>query len=503
MLFNSYGFVFLFFPLALAGHGVCRRIGTRLRGGAFEAVCRKAYLLGVSFIFYGCFHPEYLPVLIGSMAVNYGLYRQMEGDGSRPGPLVHMQAGRPGFLSGRNKKAALQAGLAVNLGALACFKYVGTGDFVPLGISFYTFTQIAFLMEAYAGSLKQVDALSYGLYVSFFPKMIQGPVALPGEMLGQFREGFKKAEWEQVYRNLYLFVLGLFKKVLIADTLGKAADFGYANPGALNSGDGLIVMLAYTLQLYFDFSGYCDMAMGTAGMFGISLPLNFHSPYKASNILEFWKRWHITLTGFFTRYLYIPLGGSRKGKARTYLNCLAVFLVSGIWHGAGWQFLVWGLMHGVLNVLTRIWMEIKGGRRKTGSARKAGHAAGILLTFLYVNIAWIFFRASSVKEAVGMIRTILRCSFGKINWELAGCFNLDEFWYVIKVLGLDGWQYAHYILMTLVLSGVLLLVFFGKTAAEYVRTVKPNLVNTVVMALLFVWSILSFSGVSSFLYVNF
>ena len=211
----------------------------------------------------------------------------------------------------------------------------------------------------------------------------------------------------------------------------------------------------------------------------------------------------MTLTGFFTKYLYIPLGGSRRGKARTYLNCLIVFLVSGIWHGAGWQFLVWGLMHGVLDILTRIWMDLKGSRTKTGLVPKAGHGAGVLLTFLYVNAAWIFFRAPSVKEAVGMIKTILRCSFGKINWELAGCFNLDEFWYVIKVLGLDGWPYAHYILMVLILVILLLTVFFGKNAAEYVRTVKPDAVNTAVMAFLFVWSILSFSQVSSFLYVNF
>lgn len=498
MLFNSYGFVFLFFPLALAGYSLSRKAGTLFRGGIYASGLRKLYLFGVSLLFYGCLYPEYLPVLIGSMAVNYGLYCQMADCGSRPGTADGQAGGR----LCRNKKAALLAGLAVNLGALACFKYVGTGEFVPLGISFYTFTQIAFLMEAYRGNLKQVSALSYGLYVSFFPKMIQGPIALPGEMLPQFQKSWQKADWEQVYRNLYLFVLGLFKKVLIADTLGKAADFGYANPGALNSGDGLIVMLAYTLQLYFDFSGYCDMAMGIAGMFGISLPLNFQSPYKASNILEFWKRWHMTLTGFFTKYLYIPLGGSRKGKARTYLNCLLVFLVSGIWHGAGWQFLVWGLMHGVLDVITRIWMDFKRDKR-AGSAKKAGHAAGVFFTFLYVNVAWIFFRAPSVKEAVGMLQTIFSCSFGKINRELAGCFNLDEFWYVIKVLGLDGWQYAHYILMALILVILLLIVFFGKTAAEYVSTVKPNAVNTAVMAIMLVWSILSFSQVSSFLYVNF
>lgn len=500
MLFNSYGFVFLFFPLCLAGYSLCRYAGERFRDGVYESSMGKIFLLAASLIFYGWSHPGYLPVLICSMAVNYGLFWQME--------------------KAVNRKMVLTAGLMINLGALACFKYVGTGEFVPLGISFFTFTQIAFLVECYRGNLKEVSALSYGLYVSFFPKMIQGPIALPDEILPQLQKAGNKADWEQVYRNLYLFVLGLFKKVLIADTLGKAADFGYANLGALNSGDGLIVMLAYTLQLYFDFSGYCDMAMGAAGMLGICLPVNFASPYKAANILEFWKGWHITLTGFFTRYLYIPLGGSRKGRARTYLNCLIIFFVSGIWHGVGVQFIIWGLMHGILYVLTRAWKDFSGSagriysgsRSEEGSRRRRGvsglwkrvaHGGSVLLTFLYVNAAWIFFRAPSVKDAAILIKTIFRFSFGRINWNLADCFNLDEFWYVIKVFGLDRWQYGHYILTALILAAALMIVFFGKNAADFVRTAKPGVVNTIIMAVLFTWSVLSFSGVSSFLYVNF
>ena len=306
-------------------------------------------------------------------------------------------------------------------------------------------------------------------------------------------------------------MLGLFKKVLIADTLGGAADFGYSNLALLNSGDGLIVMLSYTLQLYFDFSGYCDMAMGIAQMLGFELPLNFDAPYKAADIMEFWDRWHMTLTRFFTRYLYIPLGGSRRGRLRTYINCLIVFLVSGIWHGAGAQFVIWGLLHGGLFVLTRMWKDFRGnspglesGLSKT-SARSAGvfHALCVLLTFLYVNIAWIFFRAPSVKEALALLQTIGSFSFGRINRELAGCFNLDEFWYVIKVLGLDRWQYAHYILMVLILTAALLLVFFAKTAVSVSKRAKPGARGAFFLAVLFVWSVLSFSGVSSFLYVNF
>ena len=481
MLFNSYGFVFAFFPLMLAGCYVCKKIGTC---GSLKAV----FLLMASLLFYGWAHPAYLPVLLGSMAVNYLLF----------------------YLTEKHSKECLIVGLVFNLGLLFLFKYIDTGGFVPLGISFFTFTQIAFLVEGYRGNLKKVNPLSYGLYVSFFPKVMQGPIALPGEMLPQFDEmlsGAKNKE-ERVYRGIYLFVLGLFKKVLIADTLGCAVDFGYNNLAALNSGDGLIVMLSYTLQLYFDFSGYCDMAMGIAQILGFSLPLNFDSPYKAGNIMEFWDRWHMTLTRFFTKYLYIPLGGNRKGRLRTYGNCLAVFLVSGIWHGAGMQFVIWGLMHGALFVATRAW---KDSRKKTPCRpegkltlpQKAVHVLCVALTFLYVNIAWIFFRAPSVKEALSLLGTIGRFSFCRINWDLAGNFNLDEFWYVIKVLGIDRWQYAHYILMTLILAAVLLLVFLGKTAVSYAEKVKPRVVNAFFLAVLFVWSVLSFSGVSSFLYVNF
>lgn len=484
MLFNSYGFIFLFFPITLLGFFFLQKAGRRLWNGTRRISIENAFLLMASFVFYGWLHPEYIPVLISSMAVNYGLFKQME---------------KP-----KHKRKALVAGLVFNLGVLACFKYMGTGDFVPLGISFFTFTQIAFLMESYRGNLKEVSALSYGLYVSFFPKIMQGPIALPGEMLPQFQKAEKRVDWERIFRSLYLFTLGLFKKVLLADTLGGAADFGYANLASLNSVDAIIVMLSYTLQLYFDFSGYCDMAMGIAGMLGIDLPLNFDSPYKASNIMEFWKRWHITLTRFFTRYLYIPLGGNRKGKARTYLNCLIIFLVSGIWHGAGWQFIIWGFLHGALYVLTRAWIDHRSDQgAKHHKKSRILHVIRVFLTFLYVNIAWIFFRAPSVGDALTLLRTIVSFRFGRINWDLASCFNLDEFWYVIKVAGIDSWQYAHYILMVVILVAMLVLVFLGRNAVESAKKVKPRVVNTIFMVILFVWSVLSFTGVSSFLYVNF
>ena len=477
MLFNSHEFVFLFLPLTLLGYGLCIQGSRKAKG--MRVRLPDAFLLAMSLVFYAWNSPKYLPILLGSMVINFFISR---------------------------KRKLLVPGIVFNLGMLCCFKYLGQDGFFPLAISFYTFSQIAFLVECHRENVKYTDPLSYGLYVTYFPKMIQGPIALPQELCLEQR----RADWEEIYRNLYLFVLGLFKKVLIADTFGKAVELGYGNLAALNSLDGVVVMLSYTLQLYFDFSGYCDMAMGISGMLGIRLPLNFHSPYKASSILEFWKGWHITLTRFFTKYVYIPLGGNRKGRVRTYVNTLIVFFLSGIWHGTGIQFVVWGMMHGILYVLTRAVVETKLYKRfqdwkgkQGGFFRAILHGLAVLSTFIYVNVAWVFFRAPSVKEAGSLLWTILNRQGGRINWELAGCFNLDEFWYVIKVLHLDGWQYAHYICMVMILAGVLLLVFFGKTATDYVKTVKPKLIHSLAMAVLFIWSVLSFSGVSSFLYVNF
>lgn len=505
MLFHSYEFLFAFFPLMLLGYGISRRImennGRKNRIKSLSCL----WLLLASFIFYSLGGAEYLPVLLASMAVNYGLCQWMEKRGETRG----------------EPRKILVMGLVFHLGVLCGFKYLAAGRYMPPGLSFYTFTQIAFLVECYRGNLKKVDAFSYGLYVTWFPKMMQGPIMLPVEFFSKLqgkwdrnrateKSAAKQADWERIFRGIYLFVLGLFKKVLIADTFGSAVNLGYASLPGLNSWDGMIVMLSYTLQLYFDFSGYCDMAMGISSLFGIELPLNFSSPYKAVNILEFWKRWHMTLTGFFTRYVYIPLGGNRKGRARTYVNVLIVFLLSGIWHGTGVQFLIWGMMHGALYVGTRAVMESRSfGRfagkyeKMRGPGRRVLHGVSVLLTFLYVNVAWVFFRAPSVKEAVTLFKTMASFQGGRMNWELAGCFNLDEFWYVIKVLRLDSWQYGHYICMVLILAAALLLVFFGRTAVDFVKAAKPKMIHALIMAVLFVWSVLSLTGVSSFLYVNF
>ena len=472
MLFNSYLFVLCFLPLCVWGFHNKKKLGG-------EASTKILLIVG-SLLFLGLSDVWSALVLLLSMGVNYAIYRAM--------------------VKSPQKKKWLVLGLCVNILALLGFKYTGS-SFVPLGISFFTFTQIAFLMEAYRGTIKRTSPADYGVYVTFFPKIMQGPIMLPGEMQEQITGAFQKKafDWETAYRGFALFVMGLSKKVLLADTLGSAVNHGYTNLAALHTGDAWILMISYTLQLYFDFSGYCDMAMGVAKMMGFSLPLNFNSPYKAENIIEFWKGWHITLTRFFTKYLYIPLGGNRKGKGRTYFNVLFVFLISGIWHGAGITFIVWGLLHGILNVITRWWQEKRGKKEKSKVMRLFCVAA----TFLYVNLAWVFFRSSTLTQAWEVLKKLVSFDFEKINRNFALCFQQDEFWYVIKVIGLDKYEWSVYLLMVAMLVVSLLIVFLAKTAVEVSERMKPSFVNNVVLAVLLVWCMLTFSEVSTFLYVNF
>lgn len=471
MVFNSFIFLFAFLPIVLAGFKLSNHI--------WGAKAGTIFLVLASLVFYGWNYPQCLPVLIGSMLLNYLLAKYL------------------------SNKRVLAIGIIVNVGVLAFFKYgkmlwgIDGSIMAAPGISFFTFSQIAFLVETYRKNLGRMSVADYSLYITFFPKLMQGPLVQP-QKFWEKNDSERKDRWEAFLRNLLLLTLGLFKKVILADTLGQAVNIGYAGISTLNSLDALIVMLSYTLQLYFDFSGYCDMAMAIAGFFGYELPLNFDSPYKAVNIMDFWKRWHITLTKFLTAYVYIPLGGNRKGKVRMYVNFLLVFLVSGIWHGAGWQFIIWGMMHGVLYVITRALHK-----EKAVQDNKLVHGMKVFLTFLYVNVAWVFFRAPSVSDAVMLLKRIFTGGFGRVNWELAGTFNLDEFWYVIKVLGVDKWQYAHYIIMVVLLIAMLFLIWAVPNAVAIARKSKLRVGTVMVMAVLFVWSVISFSGVSTFLYFNF
>ncbi len=487
MLFHSYIFVFVFLPVSLGGYYLAGRIGSR---------AAKLWLAAMSLWFYGSFRLEYLLLLLLSVFLNYGIALGMKGE-KRAGGL-------------------LAAGVAVNLAALVYFKYmdffIGNWNYIsgmelpllrvalPVGISFFTFQQISYLADCYKGEIETKGFLDYMLSIVYFPKLVEGPLVIYAEwepeLAGAGEKGF---DAEKFMRGVCQFVMGMMKKVILADTFGGAVDYGYSNLEIMHGWDALLIVVFYALQLYFDFSGYCDMALGVSRMFGIELPVNFNSPYQAGNIVEFWKRWHITLNRFFTKYIYIPLGGNRKGRARMYGNLLIVFLVSGIWHGAGWNFILWGMLHGVLYVLTRMWMN----RRGAFHGRKVPRVISVPLTFCYTAFAWVYFRAENAAQGNRLISLLFSGDYARVNRNLAGYFNLDEFWYILKVLRLDGWEYGHYILMGAITVFSLLLVFIGKNAAGVADKIKPKPWTAVLFAGAMLWCVLAFSGVSTFLYFNF
>lgn len=397
MLFNSYGFIFVYLPLAFAGMFWLGRYNPRWAA---------AWLGLASLAFYAAWDVRFVLLLLTSIVFNYGAGCSM---GSRRA-------------AGKGTRHFLAAAITADLLLLGYFKYanffidtanqlsgsrIAPLDIVlPLGISFFTFTQIAFLVDVHRGIAREYDFIHYLLFVTWFPHLIAGPVLHHSQMMPQFAQPASyRINLEHVAAGLTIFVLGLAKKVLVADNLS-----GYASPifDAASAGYALTLVeawtgaLAYALQLYFDFSGYSDMAIGLSLMFNVRLPLNFDSPYKATSIIDFWKRWHMTLSAFLREYLYIPLGGNRKGKTRRHLNLMATMLLGGLWHGAGWTFIVWGGLHGLYLTINHGWRELKSHMGWNDGGRCARLTAGAL-TFLAIVVAWVFFRADSLASAQAML----------------------------------------------------------------------------------------------------
>ena len=270
---------------------------------------------------------------------------------------------------------------------------------LPLGISFFTFQQISFLLSCYRKEEKVSGFIDYCLFVSFFPQLVAGPIVLYSEMMPQFKDRKRRyLNWDNIAKGLYIFVIGLFKKIVIADTLAIWANNGFDNMSEIGFFAAWATAIAYTLQIYFDFSGYSDMAIGLAKMFNIDLPTNFNSPYKSKNIGEFWRRWHITLGRSLFEYIYKPLGGNRKGEFKTYRNLIITFFISGLWHGASWLFILWGVSHGLAIVAQRIW-------KKAGL--KLNQYISVLLTFLFVNFTWVLFRAETFEQALKILKSMV------------------------------------------------------------------------------------------------
>ncbi len=470
MLFNSFVFIFAFLPITfLVYFGL-----NKMR----QYTLAKAALVVASLYFYAYFNWSYLPIILSSIVVNYLVAWRMTVDDKR-------------WL----RKLWMVVGVAFNIGMIGYFKYFDffienvnalfKSDFtlrnilLPLGISFFTFQQVAFVVDSYRRKTELPKFLDYCNFVTFFPQLIAGPIVLPEEMLPQFEnEENRRVNYENLFNGLFIFALGMCKKVLIADSIAVFANTGFDIMNSYTMAEAWLTSLSYSFQLYFDFSGYCDMAIGLGLMFNIRLPLNFNAPYRACDFQDFWRRWHMTLNRFLTQYLYIPLGGSRRGELRTLVNIFIVFLVSGIWHGAGWTFIVWGILHGLAMIVNRLW-------KKYGFT--LADWVAIPLTFFFVNIFWVFFRADSLADAMLIVSSM----FDNLNLSLTQDFRSN----LASIL-------PNKINMMILFASFVLGVV-GKTAYQQMESKGHYRRKSAVTIFAFVVGCLFISRVVTFLYFNF
>lgn len=484
MPFNSYEFIFVFLPVTVVVYFLLNKQGWTRLG--------KLWLVACSLFFYGTFSIYYLPLILGSILVNY--------------LFAHALGREP--LEPRKRRQILSLGLAFNIGLLGYFKYanffINNLNYflgrdiaflqiaLPVAISFFTFVQIAYLVDIYRGQTRQKKLLDYLLFVSFFPYLLSGPIVRHNELTGQYdNPALKTPDYHNIAAGIFLFSLGLFKKLVIADTLAIWANFGFDTASSLTLLEGWVTSLSYTLQLYFDFSGYTDMALGVALLFNIKLPINFNSPYKAVSIQDFWRRWHISLSRFLRDYIYIPLGGSRAGDFKLYRNLLLTFLIGGLWHGAAWTFVFWGFLHGMALVVHRLWQKLN---------LRMNKVLAWLITFNFINIAWVFFRAHSWGDAIKVLRAMLGLNGVTLPESLAGILGFLTPYHV-SFGGFLMEDFLHQ--ATPVLLVCMVLVLFAKNSLELKHSFKPSPANAVFIAALAVAAILSLTRVSEFIYVNF
>ncbi len=404
MLFNSYEFIFFFLPITFFIYFYLN--SKRLTEAA------KGFLVFCSLFFYSYWNVAYLPLILVSMLFNYQV-------GNILSKNINNTVNNKLF----SKKFILIFGVVANLSLLGYFKYtdffIENFNFVtnsnvyllnlllPLAISFFTFQQIAYLVDSYKNETKEYNFFNYALFVTFFPQLIAGPIVHHKEMMPQFTSVKNKFKiYNNILLGIFIFSIGLFKKVVIADTFAQWANYGFDVAPVLNFIEAWITSLSYTFQLYFDFSGYSDMAIGIALLFNIKLPINFNSPYKALDIQDFWRRWHMTLSRFLRDYVYIPLGGNKKGNFRTYTNLMITFVIGGFWHGAGWTFIFWGFLHGFALSIHRVWQSL---------GCKMWNWLAWLITFNFINITWIFFRAKDWKDAIKVIKGMF---LGEFTYEV-------------------------------------------------------------------------------------
>jgi alginate O-acetyltransferase complex protein AlgI len=477
MLFNSFAFLFVFLPLAWLGYFGLNRLRR------YEAAI--VFLALASLAFYGCWNIRYVPLILATMAANYAVSARL----------------RTLAAQGRRSRGLLALGLLIGLGALGWFKY---GDFViqnldallglqwplrhlllPLGISFYVFEEIVFMLDSWRGLTRGTPFPHYALFVLFFPHLIAGPIIHHSEILPQFRDLRRRRPLPRwMARGLFLFAVGLCKKVVLADGLAPWARQAFDHLPALTPFQAWAGSLAYTLQLYFDFSGYSDMALGLAALFNIRLPFNFASPYRSESLRDFWRRWHITLGRFLRETIYVPLGGNRRGEARTQWNVVVTFLVGGLWHGAAWTFVFWGALHGLGQLLERLWQRL---------ALPLPRALAWTVTLLYVHLAWVFFRAHDLASAAKVYRGMLGLGHAAAAPWLDQALALNE--------ALHSTIDAYFTTALLALG--LGLALFAPNSQALTRRLRPGWRWALATAALLVLGLMNLDHPSEFLYFNF
>lgn len=487
MLFNSVIFLTLFLPLVLVGWYLLQQLK--------NPTYAKVFLLGMSLWFYGYYNVSYLGILVFSLLFNYGLSILFERSKQAKG-----------------RRLLLAGGIVGNLGLLFYFKYfnffIDNCNYLlhtditvekialPLGISFFTFQQLSYVIERYRNKVEHTGILDYGCFITFFPQLIAGPIVLYQEFVPQLQaRKMRKPTAEAFYNGFTLFILGLAKKVLLADTLAILVNAEFQNVAYLDAPAAWATILFYVFELYFDFSGYCDMARGIGKLFGFELPDNFNSPLHATSVTDFWRRWHMTLSRFLTNYIYIPLGGNRKGKARKCLNLFVVFLVSGIWHGANWTFVVWGCMHGLAMVFETLFPKVRFRNEKINC----------LLTNLFLTLAWVFFRSDSLAQALLFWKKMFAGGITGMFYGVCNVLQFPENHIFREMLEMLAPRYLNvfYVLNYVLLFGISIVLLKGKKAEEWIRSKGQSVAGTIILATLFVWSFISLSQVSTFLYFNF
>lgn len=487
MLFNSLIFITVFLPIVLLGWYGLQQLKSPMPA--------KLFLVGMSLWFYGYYNPWYLLILVGSTIVNFiisKLFEKCKKDNRR--------------------KVILLLGIFFNVGLLFYFKYYNFfldncnfffhSDFhvekiaLPLGISFFTFQQLSFVIDRYKKDAPDYGFWDYACFVTYFPQLIAGPIVLHSEFIPQLQERkHRKPDWNMFYDGIALFILGLAKKVLLADVLAIVVNAEYNNIAYLDLPAAWITIIFYMLELYFDFSGYCDMARGIGKMFGFQLPENFDSPLMATSVKDFWRRWHITLSRFLTTYIYIPLGGNRKGLAIKCRNLFIVFLISGFWHGANWTYVVWGILHGAAMIFEAVFPKLRFPKEWMNR----------LATGIYVTFTFSIFRSESLEQAWLLIKKLFAGGFTSFTVGLSNTLQIPETYVIRKMLELKfpQWQNVFYMFCLFLLLGISLYFIQGKKAESWIEKNGCKTRGILMMAFLFVWAFISLSQVSTFLYFDF